>query len=174
MRTYADSPPRSRDRRPRPAPERPAPPKNRRPKDPLWARLSIIIGAIVMVIGGGAVVVPKIAAAWLLGDVDRSASIPEELQGKDISGAINVLLLGTDDRPEAGAEGARTDSIVLVHIPAAHDRAFMISLPRDARVNIPPFPATNYVGGTSESTARSRTGPRRPDRDPQCGTGPWT
>lgn len=103
-----------------------------------------------MAIGGGVVVVPRIASAWLFGDVQQFDAIPDELKGADISGPINVLLLGTDDRNEAGVEGARTDSIVLVHIPATHDQVFMISLPRDARVEIPPFPDTNYVGGSSK------------------------
>jgi LCP family protein required for cell wall assembly len=119
----------------------------------LWAKLSVIIGAVVMVLGGGVVVVPKLASAWLFGDVKQVDSIPDELLGKELSGPINFLLLGTDDRNEAGVEGARTDSIVLVHIPAAHDRVFMISMPRDARVDIPPYPDTGYVGGTSKINA---------------------
>jgi anionic cell wall polymer biosynthesis LytR-Cps2A-Psr (LCP) family protein len=116
----------------------------------LWAKLCIILGAVVMVISGLSVVVPKIATAWFAGNIDQVDAIPEELRGTNIDGPINFLLLGMDDREGEGVGGVRADSIILVHIPAGHDRVFMISMPRDARVEIPPFPQTNYVGGTSK------------------------
>ena len=58
MTTYAAPPPptdsrqRRRDGRPESAP-------TTRPRDPLWARLSIVLGAVVMVVSG--LVVVKIA-----------------------------------------------------------------------------------------------------------------
>jgi LCP family protein required for cell wall assembly len=56
-------------------------------------------------------------------------------------GALNVLLLGSDTRdPSAPTDQAskwRTDTIILMHIPASHDKAYLISIPRDLYVEIP-------------------------------------
>jgi len=165
MTTYAAPPPptdsrqRRRDGRPESAP-------TTRPRDPLWARLSIVLGAVVMVVSGLVVVVPKIVAAWFTSGIAQIDAIPAELQGSDISGPINFLLLGMDEREGEGVDGARADSIVLVHVPAAHDRVFMISFPRDARVEIPPFPETTFVGGPFKINAAFSFGARQAGRGP--------
>ena len=161
MTTYADPPPPRTGDRSRRRGDRPDPPPSRPGlKDPLWAKLSIIVGAVVMVVSGLSVVVPKIAAAWFFSDVPQVDAIPEELRGASIDGPINFLLLGMDDREGEGVDGARADSIVLVHIPAAHDRVFMISMPRDARVEIPPFSQTNWPGDTGKINSAFSFGAR--------------
>ena len=161
MTTYADPPPPRTGDRSRRRGDRPDPPPSRPGrKDPLWAKLSIIVGAVVMVVSGLSVVVPKIAAAWFFSDVPQVDAIPEELRGASIDGPINFLLLGMDDREGEGVDGARADSIVLVHIPAAHDRVFMISMPRDARVEIPPFSQTNLPGDTGKINSAFSFGAR--------------
>lgn len=145
MHTYAPPPPPSRTR-PRRAEERPepVPPKKR---DPLWAKLAIIFGALVMVGSGAFVVVPKIAAQWATSGITQIDAIPDELLGKNIDGSINFLLLGLDQRDGEEAEDRiRADSIMIVHIPATHDRVFMISIPRDAEVPIPDYPKANFTG----------------------------
>lgn len=50
---------------------------------------------------------------------------------------INILLLGTDTRPDQGV--TRTDAMILVHINPASGRVSMLSLPRDLWVEIPGF-----------------------------------
>ncbi|NES26045.1 LytR family transcriptional regulator [Micromonospora terminaliae] len=51
------------------------------------------------------------------------------------SGALNVLLLGSD---AAGPDGSRrADSILLVHLPADRSRLYLVSLPRDLVVPTP-------------------------------------
>src|SRR5205823_6328089 len=52
------------------------------------------------------------------------------------TGPVNILLMGLDDRPGAD-DGARADTLMVVHIPAAHDRVSVLSIPRDAMVEIP-------------------------------------
>jgi len=117
--------------------------------------LLITFGALVMVGSGLTVIVPKLVAHWALGGVPVQDVIAPELKGADINGAINFLLLGSDARdPDAAPEDAnspiRTDSIVLVHIPADHSKVYMISFPRDMRVDIPADPRT----GIGEHTDR--------------------
>ncbi|MEU6778083.1 LCP family protein [Nonomuraea angiospora] len=66
------------------------------------------------------------------------------------TGALNVLLVGSDTRAgkgnarygqklarEADAGGKRTDTIILMHISPNRDKARLISFPRDSMVNIP-------------------------------------
>ncbi len=152
MTTYADPGART------PLPRRPVePPRTQPPKSkkarkpriaPLWAKLSIIFGSVVMIASGMVVIVPKIVAAWAFKDVEQAPILADP--PKSIDGAINVLLLGMDERTGREAEGAiRADSIIMVHIPASHDQAFLISLPRDAEVAIPPYPKTNFAGMSS-------------------------
>lgn len=63
---------------------------------------------------------------------------------QNTTGALNVLLLGSDTR--AGAEnhkygqktvGERTDTIILMHISPNRDKALLVSLPRDSMVQHP-------------------------------------
>ena len=176
MTTYAD--PGARNPRPRRPVEPPRTPPNRSKKTraskpriaPLWAKLSLIIGAVVMLTSGLVVVVPKVLAAWAFKDVEQLSIL--DSPPKSIDGPINVLLLGMDQRSGAEAEGAiRADSIIIVHIPAAHDRAFLISLPRDAEVAIPPFPETNFAGMSAAKInaafAMGATKNGAPDSSPQ-------
>ena len=146
MTTYADpeaTPPRSR----RPVePSGARRPMSKKPRiAPLWTKLSIILGSVVMVISGTVIVGPKLAVAWATKDIPRIDALPDP--PKTIDGPINILLLGMDERTGREAEGAiRADSIIIAHIPATHDKVFLISLPRDAQVAIPAFPETNFAG----------------------------
>ena len=49
--------------------------------------------------------------------------------------------------------GARSDSILIAHIPATHDHVYLISIPRDSRVHLPAYPKTGYRGGTDKINA---------------------
>ncbi|MDT4986424.1 MAG: hypothetical protein QOI74_518 [Micromonosporaceae bacterium] len=69
-----------------------------------------------------------------------------------IDGPLNVLLIGVDERPDS-AEPVRSDSIIIAHVNAAHDRVYLISVPRDLAVEIPPYPKTGYQGGRDKINA---------------------
>lgn len=136
----------------RPIDEDPPNPRPTKPTDPLWAKLCVIIGALVMVVSGGLVVVPKVVAAWFTSDIAKEKLIPDDLRGTSIDGPINILLLGMDERRNSNAY-ILTDTIMIAHIPATHDAVYMVSIPRDSKVEIPPFPATNYHGATDKINA---------------------
>jgi LCP family protein required for cell wall assembly len=168
MQTYSPPPPPTSRARPRRGEERPEPvPPVKR--DPLWAKLAIIFGAVVMLVSGAVVVVPKIAARWATSGIQQIDAIPDELLGQNINGAINFLLLGLDQRNGEEAEDRiRADSIIIVHIPATHDRVFMISLPRDAEVPIPDYPKAHFIGYRDKINAAFAGAAVTPDghRDP--------
>jgi LCP family protein required for cell wall assembly len=50
---------------------------------------------------------------------------------------LNLLLLGSDHRGSWEAGNARSDTIMIAHIPAARDRVYLISIERDVMVAIP-------------------------------------
>ncbi|WP_432839391.1 LCP family protein [Dactylosporangium sp. CA-092794] len=49
----------------------------------------------------------------------------------------NILLAGLDARPGEDRATARADTVIVVHVTAAGDRAYLVSLPRDTRADIP-------------------------------------
>lgn len=113
---------------------------------PRWGRIAIVAAVLVGLLAacGG-------LASWLwLRNIDDGLKREDAFSGLDerppklVDGALNILLLGTDSRdPEVSGEpgGAwRTDTIVLLHIPSSHDRAYLVSIPRDLWVHIPLSP----------------------------------
>lgn len=118
-----------------------------RRRDPLWAKVFVLFGALLMVAAGGAIV----AKNALFNYATRSVS-EENLLGSagsanlqrghvDITGAKNILLVGTDQRPwePEGKDLVRADSIIILHIPADHGSAYLVSIPRDTWVEVPAF-----------------------------------
>ena len=165
MTTYAT--PASRVRRRPPPPPEPPPPKRR---DPLWAKICLILGSVVMVVSGAVVVLPRVIANWATSDIPKAPLIPPELRGTNINGAVNLLLLGMDERAGNDTELIRADTIIIAHIPATHDKVFLISLPRDAEVDIPDFPQTNFTGFKTKINAAfaygAQTSNGKPDDSP--------
>jgi LCP family protein required for cell wall assembly len=69
------------------------------------------------------------------------------------SGPLNYLLIGLDKRSSNPSTGQRSDTIMILHVPAGHQRAYLVSIPRDLLVQIPPDPATDYGGGADKINA---------------------
>ncbi len=68
---------------------------------------------------------------------------PSERPGQAVVGALNVLVLGSDSRDPGvtdPADPARSDTMMLLHVDADHRHAYLISIPRDTWVHIPPAP----------------------------------
>ncbi|GAA3223888.1 LCP family protein [Dactylosporangium siamense] len=123
-------------------------------KDPRWARALVVLGALMMVAAGSVFVVKDAVMGYATRNVKQEDLIvpAAEQQGKHvtISGAKNILLMGIDPRPgQDPSEAIRSDSIIILHIPAGHDSAYLISIPRDTWVKIPRFDngKNRYAGG---------------------------
>ena len=120
------------------------------PTDPGWAKTLFIVGAVLMLISGisgGIVVTGRIMIAYATKDIKQEDLIPDEIRaaGKNIDGELNILLLGLDERKNSDA-AIRTDSIIIVHVPKTHDNVYLISLPRDTKVDIPAMPDFDFPG----------------------------
>jgi len=108
---------------------------------------------MLMLLSGGTLVGSHVLIGQATGDInqrDDLVSGPAQAAGRNIDGAINMLLVGIDYRAWAAESGARADTIVIVHIPKAHNQAFLVSIPRDWRVQIPEFDKTGFRGGTDK------------------------
>jgi anionic cell wall polymer biosynthesis LytR-Cps2A-Psr (LCP) family protein len=110
-----------------------------------WPRISLISGVVLVVlsllIGGGLTVFNTAADS----KVHKESLLPPNPQGKDISGPINVLLIGVDVRTNSH-DLIRADSTTIVHINGAHTKASLVTLPRDSLVSVPPFPDSKFAG----------------------------
>jgi LCP family protein required for cell wall assembly len=130
-----------------------------RRRDPLWAKLCVIFGAVVMVASGVAVVGSKVLLAAATSSVSQQnllGAATNQRQHVSITGAKNILLVGLDSRPGQDPSNlTRSDSIIILHIPASHDQAYMVSIPRDSYVNIPAYNngKSSYGGGGNKINA---------------------
>ncbi|MEV4810159.1 LCP family protein [Micromonospora avicenniae] len=116
----------------------------RRGPRPRWGRIALVVGVAVLVLAliGG-------VGAWLyvrnldkdLARTDPFSEITEGRPAKTVEGALNILLVGSDSRdPDAPVDQAgkwRADTIIVMHIPANHQEAYLVSIPRDLYVPVP-------------------------------------
>jgi LCP family protein required for cell wall assembly len=137
----------------------PAPPeKPAKRRAPLWAKLSVTAGAVLLVASGGGLVggtmlinqtTSSIEVKDLTGDAKKTV---EEGGGTTLEGPIDLLLMGVDKRASWGDDQLHADTIIILHIPATHDQAYLISVPRDTEVKVPAFAPSKYNGGTAKAT----------------------
>ncbi|MFG2165434.1 LCP family protein [Micromonospora chersina] len=130
----------------------------RRGPRPRWGRIGLVAGVAVLVLAllGG-------AGAWLYarnlnGDLARTDPFSQITGGrpaKQVDGALNILLVGSDSRdPDAEVDAAgkwRADTLIVMHIPADHKHAYLVSIPRDLYVPIP-----ENAGASCDSGSRNK------------------
>lgn len=146
-------------------PGRPGPPRRRPPapplpgRDPIWARLLVALGVLLVLasvglIGAGRFLVHRydhqVKKETLLAE---GARVEPRTERTRLVGPLNYLLIGSDARAWAPENGQRSDTIIIVHIPASLDRAYLLSIPRDLRVEIPPFAVNGFRGSHEKINA---------------------
>ena len=139
--------------------------KRTKRKDPLWARLTVVFGAVLMLTSGVAIVGSKVLIGQATGGIAQRNLLGEAGKsdaegGASLEGPIDMLLLGVDARERWAADDVRSDSIIILHIPATHDQAYLISIPRDTEAQIPAFPKSGFTGGTDKINAAFQAGAR--------------
>ncbi|MBP2704573.1 LCP family protein [Microbispora sp. RL4-1S] len=121
---------------------------------PKWrAWLWVVVSAALGVLVGGATFAVS-GYVKLSGNVRHEQVTKQELGARPakISKALNVLIVGSDQRNGANAKygkapGERTDTIILAHISPKRDGAVLISFPRDSLVQLPSCPAKKGLPG---------------------------
>ncbi|WP_307798431.1 LCP family protein [Actinoplanes flavus] len=141
--------------------------ESKKRRAPLWARISVIAGVLLLVPGGGAAVAgrtllsgytDRVTDDSLLNEIDTEAQAAPPKREVDIDGPLNLLLVGIDPRDEKTAPLA--DSIVIAHIPRDRHSAYLFSMPRDLYVDIPAFKASGTGADTTKINAAMSYGSR--------------
>ncbi|MBB5868026.1 LCP family protein required for cell wall assembly [Allocatelliglobosispora scoriae] len=121
--------------------------------------LLIGTGLVLMLVGVAGCVaansfVGTLNASVETGAVLDDASLKQDLSaGRNLRGPIDLLLLGLDTRSDWEENTSRADSILVLHVPASHDQAYLMSIPRDALVEIPPYPKAGFYGTQEKANA---------------------
>jgi LCP family protein required for cell wall assembly len=104
-------------------------------------RLLIVALAVLLVLSGGG-----LTAAWAYGrSLNGNLARTDAFAGlsatarptQAVTGAMNILLLGSDSRNPDNTTDSRTDTIMVLHLDADHQHAYVISIPRDTWVYVP-------------------------------------
>ncbi|MFC7547070.1 LCP family protein [Plantactinospora sp. GCM10030261] len=111
---------------------------------PRWKRIALVAGVTLLVLALLGGVGGWVYARNLNDDLKRTDPFSQITGGrpvKGVSGALNILMVGSDSRdPDAPVNEAskwRADAIILMHVPASHDKAYLVSIPRDLYVPVP-------------------------------------
>jgi LCP family protein required for cell wall assembly len=124
-------------------------------RGPRWGRIALVGGLAVLVItlltGGGLFFYYRSLDSGLNRD-DPFSQLTGGRPAKAVNGALNILMLGSDSRDPENKGNAgqwRSDTIIVLHIAASHDKAYLISVPRDLYVHIPRSKANPQYGNTN-------------------------
>ena len=134
------------------------PPGEAKPRRKRWKVALAWTAAVLVVLSGGAVVAGFTLVNRYENKVERQDILPAQVRPKAptewSSDPLNFLVLGSDSRGEdaLGSDdpgGARSDTIMIVHITADHRAAYVVSIPRDAYVDVPAV-AGKWRGGKNK------------------------
>jgi LCP family protein required for cell wall assembly len=139
----------------------------RAPKAPLWARLCVAFGIIVLLVSGTTYAGTFLLTARYDSNIKRAdllGSASSASKRSEVKGPLNILVVGSDSRAKesydpndpsssaAAVNGERSETIMLMHLPASLDRGYAISFPRDSYVDIPPVEG-RWNGGKDKLNA---------------------
>ncbi len=99
----------------------------------MWIVIGVILAVVLLGAGAGFL--------WLRGIEDKMKFDQEDhvevIKEADdpVGGVVTALLVGTDSRQSS--KNARADTIIFVRVDRTAGKAYMISIPRDTRVELP-------------------------------------
>jgi LCP family protein required for cell wall assembly len=117
-------------------------PKRRRLLPPILIAVAVLL---VAVIATGLLVYKATIDRSLTENLNRGVELPaDEASARppkeaQETGTLNYLLLGSDSRDPGNEGNGRSDTMLLVHLNAKRNKAYIISFPRDMYVNIPGY-----------------------------------
>ncbi len=109
---------------------------------PAWTLWCIGIGALLMLASAGGLVTGGVLLERYTSSLHRADLLPEGVTrtGGQVTGPLNILLVGSDYRRGLENEAWRSDTIMILHVAPTLDQAFVLSIPRDLQVQIPRCP----------------------------------
>jgi LCP family protein required for cell wall assembly len=114
----------------------------------------VLVAVIGVAVAGGAYLIHRldqqIAHSTLLAPRARSVAGAEHAA---VTGPLNFLLIGSDLRSDDPDEGQRSDTIIVAHLDRTLGRAYLLSIPRDLWVDIPPDSDRHFSGASTKINA---------------------
>lgn len=95
---------------------------------------------------------------------------PTPEPGADLTGPLNLLLVGVDTRVSVPGWEPHADAVLILHVTRTLDQAYLFALPRDLVVQIPAFKKANFPGERTKLTHAMSYGSRVPGRDKEPST----
>ena len=100
----------------------------------------IVVALLALLLVGGAYAYNRVSNA--IGRISSGEDVRPTTIAKGAPPALlqepfNVLVIGVDLRPNDPTEGARSDTLIVVHVDPIQKWASMLSIPRDSLVEIP-------------------------------------
>ncbi|MFI6792342.1 LCP family protein [Nonomuraea sp. NPDC050383] len=103
---------------------------------PRRRRTGLLLTGMAAVATAAAVAVPTVVLRG-----HQTVAPPAGVRPAKVTGALNVLVVGTDDLAGSARfraeKGARSDTIILLHLPADRKKITAVSIPRDSMVRLP-------------------------------------
>lgn len=145
----------------------------KRRRAPLWTKLLVAFGVVLVLTATATFVGGRLLANRYEGAVQRADLLGDAVQPKTppkVTGPLTFLVIGSDSREGANhnpntldgssgaSAGARSDTIILMHVPASMDRAYVISIPRDSWVPIARTKGTGVAGNDKINAAFNEPG----------------
>ncbi len=94
--------------------------------------------------------------------VASASASPAPSPGADITGPLDMVLVGVDTRVSVPDWQPHADTVMLLHVERGLKSAYLYSLPRDLRVQVPAFPKSGFGGGTRKLTEAMSLGSKVP------------
>ncbi|TDC45808.1 LytR family transcriptional regulator [Micromonospora sp. KC207] len=144
-----------------------------------WRVALAVVTAAVVVAGGATVAARLVADRQSERGAGRitaaptpspAAPSPTASPGADVTGPLNLLLVGVDTRVSVPGWEPHGDAVLVAHVTRELDRAYLFSLPRDLLVDIPAYPKAGYRGGKTKLTHAMSYGSRVPGKPKQPST----
>jgi polyisoprenyl-teichoic acid--peptidoglycan teichoic acid transferase len=105
-------------------------------RSPWWAHLMVYAGAAVMLLAGGGAIAAQVGVNQVNSAFESEDLIEDRLDiGPEIEGPLNFLVLGIDQRVQSDKAGM-ANAIMILHIDASLENAYLVSVPRDLYVPI--------------------------------------
>jgi len=122
----------------------------RRPRRRRWPRVLLAVAVLLVVAVGAAGVYAWRVDRSVTSNITRGIELPGETpsgSGESArpssapreTGSLNYVLLGSDSRDPADDSEGRSDSLMVVHLDKARNKAYIVSFPRDMYVAIPGY-----------------------------------
>src|SRR4051812_27989700 len=95
----------------------------------------------------------------------EAAATPSPSPGRNVTGPLDVLLVGLDTRVSIPDWQPHADAVMVLHVNEDLRSGYLFSLPRDLLVDVPAFEPAGFGGGRFKLTEAMSRGSRKARTD---------